>query len=73
MAAYVAERRTQTTPFDIVLEGETPLGDQEQTAALVQPWAEAGVTWWLENVWRTPGGLDGMRARIRQGPPRIER
>jgi hypothetical protein len=41
----------------------------------VQPWAEAGVTWWLESVWQTPetlGGVEGMRARARQGPPRVE-
>ncbi len=75
MLAYVAERRTATTPFDVVMEGETPGGDHEAAAAQLRPFAEAGVTWWLENVWNTPrdnGGVAGMRERIEQGPPRIE-
>ena len=55
----------------IVLEGDTPGDDREQG-----PYAEAGATWWLEAVWRffyaTPGEVDGMLTRIRQGPPRPE-
>ncbi len=72
--AYVDERRTLTTPFDIVMEGETPGDDQAAAAAQVRPFAEAGVTWWLENIWATPmqeGGVEGMLRRIRQGPPRL--
>ena len=72
--AYVAEQRALTTPFDIVMEEETPGDDPERAAAIVRPWAEAGVTWWLEAIWKTPetlGGVEGMRARVRQGPPRI--
>jgi alkanesulfonate monooxygenase SsuD/methylene tetrahydromethanopterin reductase-like flavin-dependent oxidoreductase (luciferase family) len=73
--AFVAEQRAQETPFDIIWEEETPGDDRERAAAIVRPWAEAGVTWWLEAVWKTPeteGGVEGMRARVRQGPPRIE-
>ncbi len=72
VTAYIAERRQATTPFDIVMEGETPGDDPAGASALVQPLAEAGLTWWLENVWNTPrttGGIDGMRRRIEQGPP----
>ncbi|HEY7123997.1 MAG TPA: LLM class flavin-dependent oxidoreductase [Ktedonobacterales bacterium] len=72
--AFVAEHRTLTTPFDIVIEDETPGDDPARAAAIVQPWAEAGATWWLEAVWKTPesqGGVEGMRARVKQGPPRI--
>lgn len=71
-AAYIAERRPAGTPFDIVMEGETPGDDPAGAAAVVQPLADAGLTWWLENVWDTPrttGGIDGMRRRIEQGPP----
>ncbi len=74
--AFVQEQRALTTPFDIIFEGETPGDDCEQAIAIAQPWAEAGVTWWLESVWHTPetqGGVEGMRARVRQGPPRIEK
>ena len=75
MKVFIDEHRSQTTPFDIVMEGETPGDDPEQAAAIVRPLAEAGLTWWLEAVWGSPethGGLEGMRTRIKQGPPRIE-
>jgi hypothetical protein len=49
--------------------------DAEQASAIVRPYAEAGASWWLEAVWRffyaAPGEVDGMLARIRQGPPRL--
>ena len=60
------------TPLDIITEEETPGDDLEQAANIVRPYAEAGVTWWMEAVWNTPreqGGFEGMRRRIRQGPP----
>lgn len=72
--AYIEDHRTLKTPFDIVWEGETPGDDRAQATAVVRPWAEAGVTWWLEAVWASPetnGGLEGMRTRVKQGPPRI--
>jgi len=75
MKTYIDERRTLTAPFDIIMEDETPGDDPEKAAAIVRPLAEAGMTWWLEAVWGTPetnGGIEGMRARIKQGPPRIE-
>ena len=74
MRAYINEHRIETTPFDIVMEGETPGEDHEKAASIVQPFVEAGVTWWLEAVWGTPetqGGVEGMRARIKQGPPHL--
>jgi hypothetical protein len=74
MKAYIEEQRTLTTPFDIVMEGETPGDDAEKAASIVQPLADAGVTWWLEAVWKMPeteGGAEGMRRRIKQGPPRV--
>ncbi len=75
MRAFVEANRTEKTPFDIVLEGDTPGDDAEQASAILRPYAEAGATWWLEAVWRffyaTPGEVDGMLTRIRQGPPRL--
>ncbi len=76
MKTFIDEHRSQTTPFDIVMEGETPGDDPERAAAIIRPLAEAGVTWWLEAVWSTPeteGGVEGMRRRVKQGPPRIGR
>jgi hypothetical protein len=59
-------------PFEIVMEGETPGDDHTRANAIIQPFAEAGATWWLEDVATTPykkAGLEGIRLRIRQGPP----
>ena len=72
MRAFIAERRAQTTPFDIVTEGETPGDHRARAAALVRPLAEAGATWWLETMWSAPDGLASVRTRIGQGPPRID-
>ncbi|MBN1564463.1 MAG: LLM class flavin-dependent oxidoreductase [Anaerolineae bacterium] len=75
MKTYIDTNRTLTTPFDIVLEAEIPGDDPAKAAAIVRPYAEVGVTWWLESVWwatyRTPGNLDAILSRIRQGPPKL--
>jgi alkanesulfonate monooxygenase SsuD/methylene tetrahydromethanopterin reductase-like flavin-dependent oxidoreductase (luciferase family) len=71
--AYIDKHRERATPFDIVLEGETPGSDITQASAIIHPFAEAGATWWLEDVAATPyktGGVEGIRLRIKQGPPR---
>lgn len=72
MKRFITEHRSETAPFDIIMEGETPGDDQEKAASIVQPLAQAGITWWLEAIWGAPethGGIEGMRARIKQGPP----
>ena len=74
MKAYITERRTLKTPFDIIWEGQTPGADRAQGAAQVAPWIEAGITWWMESMWPSPDfhpTIDDVRARIQQGPPRI--
>lgn len=72
MKAYVEERRTLTAPFDIVMEGVTPADDPARAAEIVRPFAEAGATWWIESPWTPPNEPDDLRARIRQGPPRLK-
>lgn len=72
MKAYIDERRTLTTPFDIIFEGETPGDQPAQAAALVRPYAEAGCTWWMESRWgANTSDVSEVRARIKQGPPRV--
>jgi hypothetical protein len=69
MKVYIDEHRTATTPFDIVVEGETP-GDHYQKAdEIVHPYAEAGATWWMEANWDF-SRKDEVPVRIKQGPPR---
>jgi hypothetical protein len=69
MKTYVGEHRTAATPFDIIWEGETPGDNPEQAASIIGPYAEAGVTWWMETMWNSPDGLKSVRKRINQGPP----
>lgn len=69
---YVDTHRAEQTPFDIIVEGVSPIGSKEEAAATVRPFAEAGATWWIESMWDVPGGLDTVHKRIHQGPPRIE-
>ena len=71
MKAFVEERRTENTPFDIVMEGETSGGDTARAREALLPLAEAGVTWWLETMW-SQDEPENVRARLEQGPPRIE-
>jgi alkanesulfonate monooxygenase SsuD/methylene tetrahydromethanopterin reductase-like flavin-dependent oxidoreductase (luciferase family) len=78
MKAYVDEHRAETTPFDIIVEGTTPGRSPRQAAAKVKPWANAGVTWWIEALWSlvdkmwTASAQKRILTRIKQGPPRIE-
>jgi hypothetical protein len=74
MKAFITANRTEVTPFDIVVEGETPGQDLERAASIVRPWSEAGATWWIEAGWQVPRnaeGLQAVRRRIQQGPPRV--
>jgi len=68
--AYVRTQRGATSPFEVVFAGTTP-ADAEQGAQMVDPYASAGVTWWLEGIWSERGTLEDMKERIRRGPPRL--
>ncbi len=82
IVAYIRAHRESDAPFDVAHEGATQGGGAAQDVGLVAPYAEAGATWWLEdlNPWRfgwsgagdwPPGVLEAMRARVLAGPPRI--
>lgn len=71
MKEYLLAHRPDNHPIDIIIEGETPGDDLAKAIAQLQPYANAGVTWWLETMWSArPGydGPDGVRKRIIQGP-----
>jgi alkanesulfonate monooxygenase SsuD/methylene tetrahydromethanopterin reductase-like flavin-dependent oxidoreductase (luciferase family) len=52
--------------FDVAVMGHVERGDRETPAA----YAEAGATWWLENVHDGRGAYDEMLALVRAGPSR---
>jgi alkanesulfonate monooxygenase SsuD/methylene tetrahydromethanopterin reductase-like flavin-dependent oxidoreductase (luciferase family) len=60
-----------TAPFDVLVHGVTSGDDSAQAAAITQPLAEAGATWWTERINPLRGSLEVMRERVRQGPPRF--
>jgi alkanesulfonate monooxygenase SsuD/methylene tetrahydromethanopterin reductase-like flavin-dependent oxidoreductase (luciferase family) len=69
---YIAENRTATAPFDVVVTGSTPGDDMAKGRKTVASFAAGGMTWWLEGLYARRDSFDAMRSRIRQGPPRIE-
>lgn len=73
MRAHILVKRTEPTPFDIVCEGRTSGEDRERDASVVSEFAEAGATWWLEAMWSEPNAPPNVLARLRRGPPRIDR
>jgi alkanesulfonate monooxygenase SsuD/methylene tetrahydromethanopterin reductase-like flavin-dependent oxidoreductase (luciferase family) len=81
LLGYIQKHRTNLTPFEAVHSGATPGEYTREAAALVESYAEAGVTWWIEPVdpWRfgwsfevawAPEATVLMRERIQQGPPK---
>jgi alkanesulfonate monooxygenase SsuD/methylene tetrahydromethanopterin reductase-like flavin-dependent oxidoreductase (luciferase family) len=67
----IQARRTLTTPLDIITEGSTLDKDPDEACAIVQPFADAGVTWWLESNWNEEKQVE-FRKRINAGPPRVK-
>ena len=70
--AWLAEHGPVADSFDVVVEGETPADDAGAAAGTVQPWVDAGATWWLETRW-TVEAADRepvVAERIVAGPPR---
>lgn len=73
--AFIDANRSEGTPFDITIEGETPGEDPARAAGIVQPWSLAGATWWIESLWAlidAPDGPARLRQRLEQGPPAFE-
>jgi hypothetical protein len=70
--AWVKANRTETTPFDFIMEA--PFGvDPAKEAEIMAPWQEAGATWWIDSMWMAENNDEGrrkVRERIELGPVR---
>ena len=66
--AFIDVNRSVNSPYDIVVEGETPGKDRSLAAEITRPFVEAGATWWIEAMW-TAADLEVVLERIKQGPP----
>jgi alkanesulfonate monooxygenase SsuD/methylene tetrahydromethanopterin reductase-like flavin-dependent oxidoreductase (luciferase family) len=83
IVAYIRSHRVGEGPFDVVYSGQTPGDDRAAGAAIVAHAADAGATWWVEDVsmwryrpwepWKEPyvWPAEEIEGRIRQGPPRV--
>ncbi len=70
IVAYINTYRESADPFDIGVNGETPV-DPLKGAEIVQPYREAGATWWVEFE-ASRQSFEEYRERIRQGPSRTQ-
>lgn len=77
MCAYIKNNRSSASPFDIIVEGETPAGDPARASDIAGEWQDAGATWWIEASWSKIDALYAgqdwnlFEERIRSGPPRL--
>ena len=69
---YIEQHRQSQAPFDLVIMGFTPGKDPKAARKKLAGYAGTGLTWWLESLYRWRNSIEGMRQRIRQGPPRID-
>lgn len=74
ITGYIREQLGTDSSYDSIVEGETPGDDPNRARKILQPWIQAGATWWLEAMWNAPRNEDGLqlvRRRLEQGPPQI--
>jgi alkanesulfonate monooxygenase SsuD/methylene tetrahydromethanopterin reductase-like flavin-dependent oxidoreductase (luciferase family) len=67
--SFIAEHRLGSAPFDLVASGHSPGDDPAKARAHVEPFMQAGATWWCEFVLPEPGEAEQALKRIKQGPP----
>jgi alkanesulfonate monooxygenase SsuD/methylene tetrahydromethanopterin reductase-like flavin-dependent oxidoreductase (luciferase family) len=68
--AFIEAHRSSSAAFDLAAGGSSSADDPAQARAHVEPYSEAGATWWIEFVLPSAGEEAEALARIKQGPPR---
>jgi hypothetical protein len=66
MGEYVRANRTLDTPFDIIMQGNTVDHSRQQIQDKIDPFLEAGATWWIEALYGVPE--EKVIERLRKGP-----
>ncbi len=72
IGALRADAGLSMEDYDVVVEGDSH-GAFGTVRPPVQPWADAGATWWVESWWDlpdTPAGRSETRRRLALGPRR---
>jgi alkanesulfonate monooxygenase SsuD/methylene tetrahydromethanopterin reductase-like flavin-dependent oxidoreductase (luciferase family) len=67
--SYIRKYRKIGTQFDAIIIGWGTGKDERKNEKKIQPYAEAGMTWWLESLYGKTNSLEKMRKRVRMGPP----
>jgi hypothetical protein len=70
LKSFVEPQRTASTPYAIAVGGRERGPDWGKERAYIHSIAQAGATWWMEEV--PQGELAEVRARIERGPLRID-
>lgn len=67
--AYIRRYREDLTGFDVVGSGEVV--GTENDVEVLQSYADAGCTWWLDIISDRRGSYEEMCELVRQGPPNV--
>jgi alkanesulfonate monooxygenase SsuD/methylene tetrahydromethanopterin reductase-like flavin-dependent oxidoreductase (luciferase family) len=76
MRDWIQVRRAVSTPYDIIMEGNTHGKDAEETRRTIREFETAGVTWWLEADWSLTDHMyeaetqRAIRKILEAGPPK---
>lgn len=62
---YIRKHRTEQTSFDVAIDGTT---SPERAVEFIQPYAEAGATWYFEALFGLRGSVEEMMERVMAGP-----
>jgi alkanesulfonate monooxygenase SsuD/methylene tetrahydromethanopterin reductase-like flavin-dependent oxidoreductase (luciferase family) len=70
--SFIDHHRETDAAFDMVMMGYAPGDKPEKAVKHVAKYSRAGLTWWLESLFRLKHSAEAMRVRIQQGPPRAD-
>ena len=64
--AYIQDQQGNQAAFEVAIAGHSSQGER----GIFTEYAEAGATWWLENLHGYRGSIEEMLALAKKGPPR---